>query len=106
MRLPRTVYALKHKATGKIYVGSSSHVKQRIRGHIFALKRHNHPCKQMQEDYNKYGGGYEWYALDTIEQFEDRCKEYQWMEKLKTNNPDVGYNGNDWHFRCRKEASP
>lgn len=99
MKLPRVVYALQHQKTGKIYVGSSAEVEKRIRNHILALRRNKHNNAAMQKDYNKHGGEYVWFILDEIASEEDQWKEYYWMEELHTDNPAVGYNGQDKYFR-------
>lgn len=52
----------------------------------------------MQEDFNNYGDNYSFFVLDVIEKWEDRHKEQEWMKKLKTNDPKVGYNRRDWYF--------
>ena len=63
------------------------------------LRKGKHCNKAMQKDFNKYGGNYSLYILDTIEAPEQRDMEYYWMEKLKTYDPRIGYNKSDPHFR-------
>lgn len=92
MRLPRTIYAIKHNPTGKIYVGSSSHCKDRILGHLYKLRRGGHENKNMQGDFNEYGEDYSFYALDEVTEYEDRIKEYLWMELLRSRDEGTGYN--------------
>ena len=104
MKFPRTVYALEHALTGRIYVGSTSNMKGRLAAHLSGLKNGKHPCELMQKDYNELGDGYLLIELDTINGWDDRWKEYRWMESLHTDNPEHGYNGNDNHFTRRRSA--
>lgn len=101
MKLPRTIYALEHARTGRIYIGSTSDMKSRLTAHMSSLKTGRHPCKLMQKDYDEYGKMFLLIELDTIETFADRCKEYRWMEAMHTDNPERGYNGNDNYFAKR-----
>lgn len=106
MVVPREVYAIQHIATGRIYVGSSANLEQRLRDHMNALKSGKHPNKMMQEDYDNYGGDYEFFVLEKITEFVDRSKEYDWMEKLNTGNPEVGYNSRDPYFTRQPQWIP
>lgn len=73
-------------------------MRLRLASHLSALRRNVHPNTLMQDDFNKYGENYSFFELDVIEKWEDRRNEYKWMEKLDSNNPEVGYNGRDWYF--------
>lgn len=95
MELPRTVYAIRHDPTGKIYVGSSSMLDHRINNHMNTLRANKHQCKAMQADYNEFGGSYTVFILDEIIRYEDKDLEYVWMERLQTRDPAKGYNGKD-----------
>lgn len=95
MIFPRTVYALRHNPTGKIYVGSSCDVPQRISLHINALRRGKHIMKAMQDDYNQYGEDYSLFILDSISNIYEKRKESFWMEMLNTRSPNYGYNTGD-----------
>lgn len=99
MNFPRTIYAIQHKKTGRIYVGSSQDAKQRCISHISALRRGVHPVRLMQDDYDKHGEDYEYFILDDMADWGDRIKEYEWMKKLKTYDPSCGYNAQDPHFK-------
>lgn len=99
MRFPRTVYAIQHVPTGRIYVGSTSCLDQRIKSHIAALKNGKHPNKDMQRDCEEFGFDYEFFVIDSITGMDDRSKEKEWMDKLNTGNPKVGYNSRDPHFK-------
>ena len=95
----RYVYAIQHNETGRIYVGSTKDTTKRYLAHMWDLKKGKHCNKAMQRDYDKYGGKYSLFVLDEIKNYEERDKEYYWMEKLKTYDTRIGYNTNDPHFR-------
>ena len=46
------VYIIKNQTTNKVYVGSSLNIEERLRGHRLALQRGNHPCSELQADYD------------------------------------------------------
>lgn len=100
---PKIIYAIQHKVTGRIYVGSSQNLDERIGAHISALKNGNHPVELMQEDADKYGLDYEFFLLDKYDNCRDSKKEYEWMLKLNTGDPECGYNYKDAHFRNRRK---
>lgn len=99
MYFPRTVYAIQHNETGRIYVGSTKNVASRFMAHLQLLKSGKHSNAAMQDDFDKYGEGYSLYILDTAFTKDQKHLEYDWMEKLKTYDPRIGYNGNDPHFK-------
>lgn len=103
------VYAVQHKATGRIYVGSTKQkdISNRIMQHIWMLRRGEHPIELMQEDFNRYGENYDFFNLGEYKEYADnnyvsRQKEYDYMEKFGTDNPAVGYNYNDRYFNKKK----
>jgi len=53
--LPNTsgIYLIKFNKRG--YIGSSKHIRQRIREHIYKLKKGNYCNTKLQNSYNKYG---------------------------------------------------
>lgn len=92
MILPRTIYAIQHNKSRRIYVGSSARVDARIKAHLQALRRNGHTNELMQADYNEYGEDYSFYKLDIIHDYEDRRKEYEWMKKYNSCDTRFGYN--------------
>lgn len=95
MKIPRTIYAMRHDPTGKIYVGSSSRLKHRLRQHLTMLKARKHSNEAMQADYDTFGGDYTFFKLEEITRYDDRVREYVWMDLLQTRNPAKGYNFKD-----------
>lgn len=103
------VYAIQHKGTGRIYVGSTKQkdISNRIMQHIWMLRRGEHPIELMQEDFNRYGENYDFFSLGEYHEYADnkdvmKQKEYDYMEKFGTDNPAVGYNYNDRYFSKKK----
>lgn len=93
MKLPRTVYALRHDATGKLYIGSTANTHQRLLKHANRLKNGTHNSKNLQADYNSHEDkGLTFIVLDTIRTYTERNKEYEWMAVYDTCNPAHGYN--------------
>jgi len=105
------VYAIQHKKTGRIYVGSTKqHIPERIMQHLWVLRRGEHPNELMQEDFNEYGEEYEYFDLGEYDTFVDgsfvgRQAEHEFMEKYGTDNPAIGYNYNDPYFRKKREIA-
>jgi hypothetical protein len=98
MRIPRNVYAIKHNETQKIYVGSTCDVQKRIKAHLNDLRAKKHRNEDMQYDFNVFGENYSFFVLDTINKYDEKAKEFEWMEKLESNVRGKGYNYNDRHF--------
>lgn len=95
MRIPRTIYAIRHNQTHRVYVGSSSDVKSRIRNHIYALRGGRHKNTLMQSDFDKCGEDYSYFKLGEIKEFSERYLERVWMEVLHSRDIAHGYNSCD-----------
>lgn len=95
MEFPRTIYAIQHNETKRIYIGSTKNVETRYQSHIGALRRGKHTVEDMQEDFDKYGENYSLFILEEIKEFKDKIKEYEWMRKYKTMERSTGYNYKD-----------
>jgi len=90
------VYAIRHELTGKVYVGCTKDVERRIKEHLRLLKANNHPIKQMQDDYNRYGGEYSYYILfNAYAAYDAFLMERHFMTLLDSRNPQNGYNSQD-----------
>lgn len=92
MNFPRIVYAIRHEPTGKIYVGSTHDLCSRLNSHLAALKGGYHKNEAMQKDCNERGFSYSVFVLDFVTNFQDRNKEFLWIDALRTRLEDVGYN--------------
>lgn len=97
MDVPRTVYAIRHNITQRIYIGSSKNVDLRIKQHLNALRRGTHHIEDMQKDFNEYGESYTITTLDVINRYADKEKEYIWMNTYQSYVREIGYNYKDKH---------
>ena len=101
-----TVYAIRCKENGKVYVGSTIYLKQRIYQHFRELKKHQKTTTSnvnkivsyvdWQNDYDKYGeDAFEIYCLESnVPQSKLREREFYWIEEYKARDPEYGYNSN------------
>ena len=95
MRCPRTIYAIRHNATQRIYIGSSFNYKQRVKNHLYALRAHSHSVEDMQKDFDDYGEDYTISVLEENIDYDNKHKEYEWMKKLQSFVRGKGYNYKD-----------
>ena len=64
--------------------------------HVIRLSNHGHDNELMQADYDKYGGGYNYYVLFRANNGSDAfMMEGHFMSLLGTRNPEKGYNAKD-----------
>lgn len=96
---PRYVYAVQHNITGRIYVGSAKNIADRYKIHLSRLRHGKHENSEMQRDYNEHGENYSVFILAILKRPEENRLEFEWMDKLKTYDPRIGYNQRDPHFR-------
>lgn len=89
---PRTVYAIQHNVTKKLYIGSSKDVRTRYLGHLSQLRNGNHPVEDLQNDYDEYGEDFSLFILATINDSSERRLEYEWMRRYNSNVRGIGYN--------------
>lgn len=62
------VYAIRHPASGRVYVGSSGHIAKRWREHRCALRAGKHHNAHLQRLWNKYGEeSLAWEVLETVD---------------------------------------
>lgn len=95
-----TIYAIRHNPTGRIYVGRTKRLNDRLHQHFRDLEYGIHSSKEMQEDYNKYEKDYSLFILYdsfTATKYtpELRMLEKLFMTILQTMNPEKGYNRQD-----------
>ena len=100
---PRTVYAIKHNRTGRVYIGSSKRPELRIKCHISALRGGRHSVEDMQADFDKYGEDYTISFLEVIKKYDDRFHEYEWMKQFNSHIRGFGYNYKDRYLQERKK---
>lgn len=105
------VYAIQHNATGRIYVGITKDIKTRINAHFTSLKGGYHSNPMLQADFNEFGDDLTVFSLEEFEypqypygdprRTEWQKREKEWMIRLGTYYPRIGYNCNDVHFRFK-----
>jgi len=93
-------------ARNKIYVGMSDDPYFRFHNHVNALKGNYHQCREMQNDYNKYGGEIQIEILEAAPLYGIRTYELYWQVKLKSYLPEIGYNGKDPLIVNQKTKKP
>lgn len=96
------IYAIQHNKTKKIYIGKAKNVFKRYEQHLLDLKLNQHPSKEMQDDYQKYGADFSVYILEKVENHKERVNyngrdrskgtiaEVKWMQEYETTT--CGYN--------------
>lgn len=95
MIFPRSIYAIQHNITKRIYIGSSANPETRYLNHLYRLRAGHHDVEEMQRDYNEYGEDYSLFILEEIKKWEERVKEYEWMRKYNSTDKEFGYNYKD-----------
>lgn len=100
---PSTIYAIRCKENGKIYIGRTYRFERRIKEHFYELRRDKKLKTQragrristdFQDDYNRYGeSAFEAYVLAEYIAPE-KCQETEakWIAYYHTTEPDKGYN--------------
>lgn len=91
-----SIYAIRCKTTGKVYVGRSQNPSGRMKQHLQHLKRGDnyYGTASFKEDFDRYGASdFEGYILETDvtpEKFRER--EAFWIAEYRATNPLYGYN--------------
>jgi group I intron endonuclease len=86
---------IRHDLTGRMYIGSSKDVEKRTNNHLGLLRNGNHPVEDMQKDFNEYGDCFSVSILETITDYSEKNKEYEWMMKYNSHIRGDGYNYKD-----------
>lgn len=97
----KTIYAIQHNVTKRIYIGCSVHFEKRIKEHITHLRNGNHGNTELQKDYDLFGEDFSYFVIEKDVSFLD-CfdREREWQSILKSNELGKGYN------LARRESSP
>lgn len=87
------IYAIRHVATGRVYVGSSKDVPSRWRCHRSELRRNKHPSPYLQRSWNRHGeSAFSFEVLEDCSVAELAMREQHWMDLLDACNHSRGYN--------------
>ena len=86
------IYQIRHRDSGKCYVGSAVCIAHRWWGHRRRLERGNHHSAHLQHAWNKYGpDAFEFIVLERVERREDLiAREQAWIDRL--GSCGAGYN--------------
>ena len=90
-----SIYAIRCKSTGKVYIGRSQNPHERIKQHLQSLNRgENCGTDAFKEDFYKYGAAdFEGYILEEqVYPAKFREREAFWIAEYRATNPLYGYN--------------
>lgn len=94
--IPKTsgIYAIQHKESGKLYVGSSVNMQKRLYEHRRLLNLGRHGNQHLQSAWNLYGSDlFEMYVLQVVK---DKAQLYAiertYIHKFKSFEREFGYN--------------
>ena len=95
------IYACKCKSNGKLYIGSTKNLANRIYRHKNEARKQATDApngyigkKSFYEDINIFGwDNFQWYVIEQEVPLDKRFeREDYWIEKYQTTNPMKGYN--------------
>jgi group I intron endonuclease len=96
------VYQIRNRITGKLYIGSSVNVTNRLAVHLFHLIRGSHHSRYLQRAFNRWG--YENFCFETIEDLTNPptetaalkltllSREQFHLDRVQAHDPRFGYN--------------
>lgn len=101
-----SIYAIRCKTTGRLYIGRTCKIDERIQTHFSELKNKKHSSKIMIEDFEKYGKeDFEIYILEDKVPYSDRYKEYEYMRIYNSFDEKYGYNRGDRNKKNKKKIN-
>jgi group I intron endonuclease len=88
------IYAIRHLASGKVYVGSAADIRGRHHTHRYFLRRGDHHSILLQRAWDKYGEvAFEFVTLEAVAAVDDLVRREQyWIDALGSAEPARGYN--------------
>lgn len=96
MALPKLagIYAIRHMATGRVYVGSSLNIQQRVTKHRCLLRVKNHPSPSLQAAWIKYGEeAFVFEVMEIVDNPSDLlAREQYWMDQFMAYEKGHGFN--------------
>ena len=85
------IYMILCKANDKKYIGRATDIESRKIQHFSRLKVGNHPCMEMQQDYNTYGASA--FVFCILEECnEEKLKHLEDYYILSNHSIEFGYN--------------
>lgn len=90
------VYKITNEANGKVYIGQSIDMDERIKRHKRDLENSRSFCRELQHDYDKNPGNISFSILCecSVDELDDKEKGY--IEMYDSTNPLNGYNKRVW----------
>lgn len=90
--IKRTVYSIKNIKNGKMYIGITKNLRQRITTHFSKLRNNKHPNPKLQSDFSIYGEDY--FKVKTLFESTHYGETFNMEKKLirKYNTICNGYN--------------
>lgn len=102
IKAPSTIYAIRCKENGKVYIGRTQNLERRMKEHLSEFRKKQKDLKTMrsrpdrgfQSDFERYGeNAFELYVLeDGVSPKEAVEREYFWIESYRSTEPEHGYN--------------
>ena len=88
------IYAIRHIASGKLYVGSAAKIAIRWRSHRYQLRLKKHHSPRLQNSWNKYGErAFEFVVLEIVQDADARfTREQHWIDLVGAATSDFGLN--------------
>lgn len=76
------IYAITHRDSGRMYIGSAANIRARMQKHLWHLVRNSHHSSRLQNAFNKYGA--ESFDRDVVEYVDDPARlierEQTWID--------------------------
>lgn len=92
------VYMITHNVTGRMYIGRSKKLEQRLRTHFSLLRNGKHSVEDMQKDYDDYGDDY---TVTILSEDAPSGLEIKLMDEYHSTERSVGYNYKDPHVTTK-----
>lgn len=90
------IYMIKSKINGKVYIGQTKNIIDRIVDHYSRLKLNKHCNNHFQNLFNKYSiNNFEWKIIIFCEQKDLNSYEIEIIKLYKSANKEFGFNLND-----------
>ncbi|ALV21051.1 GIY-YIG nuclease family protein [Carnobacterium antarcticum] len=86
------IYEIRNRINGKVYIGLSVNVDNRIRNHKYKLKRGNHDNPYLQKAYSKSKDAFFFSLIEECKEEELEQKEIEWINHFNSNLTEHGYN--------------
>ena len=104
------VYVLTYLPTGKKYVGKTTNMEYRFQQHVSSLRNGHHNSRELQQDYDQYGGDKKAFLIETVGRRKGNSGrtgsdlEIATMIALRTYDEIYGYNTHDCAMQKIRKA--